>query len=277
MPTATAYQSRGRAKALGVPLVIKGNAKLMPPVIEISAVQKKYGNVVALANASFSVATSEVVAIVGPSGCGKSTLLNIIAGFDEPTGGTVLVHGSPILAPGPERSVVFQQPALFPWLNVRRNITFGFSRSKAAKESARVDEFIDIMGLRGFEGSYPYQLSGGMMQRVSIARALIRDPEVLLMDEPFGALDAQTRLTMQELLHDVWARYAPTIVFITHDVDEAVFISDRVLVMSARPGCIRDVVEVPLKRPRSYELIMSAAFVEIKRRVLAELHTPVRS
>ncbi|MBS0327927.1 MAG: ABC transporter ATP-binding protein [Proteobacteria bacterium] len=243
-----------------------------PPVIDIAGVQKRYGHVVALADVSFSVARSEVVAIVGPSGCGKSTLLNIIAGFDEPTDGTVLVHGAPIVAPGPERSVVFQQPALFPWLNVRRNIVFGFSRARAARQSARVDEFIDIMGLRGFEASYPYQLSGGMMQRVSIARALIRDPEVLLMDEPFGALDAQTRLTMQELLHDVWARYAPTIVFITHDVDEAVFVSDRILVMSARPGLIRDVVEVPLKRPRSYELIMSEAFVDIKRRVLAELH-----
>jgi NitT/TauT family transport system ATP-binding protein len=224
---------------------------------------------------SVEIRDEEIVCLLGPSGCGKSTLLNIIAGFETPDSGTVTVSGQAVTRPGPDRAVVFQTPALLPWFTVTRNITLGVECRGMPREhySAKAEEYVNAIGLQGFEHHYPYQLSGGMRQRVSIARALIGQPEVLLLDEPFGALDAQTRLTMQELLLEIWERYRPTIVFVTHDVDEAIFLASRVLVMSARPGCIREEVVVPISRPRTVEALTSRAFVETKKRLLDLVHT----
>jgi len=242
--------------------------------IEVAALGKRFGSpqgeVAALDNVAFSVGRSEIVSLVGPSGCGKSTVLNIIAGFDRPTMGEVRVEGATVGAPGPDRSMVFQTPSLFPWFSVFENVVYGPKRrgARKAEYTADAERLIDAVGLAGFERYYPYQLSGGMAQRVAIARALICRPKVLLLDEPFGALDAQTRLTMQRLLLDVWAAYRTTILFVTHDVEEAVFLSDRVLVMTARPGRIVATIDVPFARPRDLSLITAPEFAELRRAVL---------
>jgi NitT/TauT family transport system ATP-binding protein len=200
----------------------------------------------ALQGIDLTVADKEVVALVGPSGCGKTTCLRLAAGFEVPTNGRVMVGGQRVQGPGPDRAVVFQQFALFPWKNVEDNIAFGLrnQRALAPTQRERVSEVINLMGLEGYETAYPHQLSGGMQQRVAIARAYVLDPEALLMDEPFGALDAQTRIVMQEELVRI-ARVNPrTVLFITHAVDEAVYLADRIAVMTRRPGRIKEILDV---------------------------------
>lgn len=243
-------------------------------MIEIRAVHKEFAKgerrVVALEEIDLTVAEREFVAILGPSGCGKSTLLNMVAGFDLPTRGSVKVAGEEILAPAPTRGVVFQEPALFPWLTVMDNVVFGPKTrgQSAADYRARAAQIIEAVGLSGFEASYPAELSGGMRQRVGIARVLIMEPQVLLMDEPFGSLDAQTRTLMQELLLALWERHHQTVLFITHDIEEAVLLADRVCVMTARPGRIKKSIEVRMPRPRSIELTTSPEFNALRREVL---------
>ena len=243
-------------------------------MIEIRAVHKEFAKgerrVVALEEIDLTVAEREFVAILGPSGCGKSTLLNMVAGFDLPTRGSVKVAGEEILAPAPTRGVVFQEPALFPWLTVMDNVVFGPKTrgQSAADYRARAAQIIEAVGLSGFEASYPAELSGGMRQRVGIARVLIMEPKVLLMDEPFGSLDAQTRTLMQELLLALWERHHQTVLFITHDIEEAVLLADRVCVMTARPGRIKKSIDVGMPRPRSIELTTSPEFNALRREVL---------
>ena len=243
-------------------------------MIEIRAVHKEFAKgerrVVALEEIDLTVAEREFVAILGPSGCGKSTLLNMVAGFDLPTRGSVKVAGEEIVAPAPSRGVVFQEPALFPWLTVMDNVVFGPKTrgQSAADYRARAAQIIEAVGLSGFEASYPAELSGGMRQRVGIARVLIMEPKVLLMDEPFGSLDAQTRTLMQELLLALWERHHQTVLFITHDIEEAVLLADRVCVMTARPGRIKKSIEVRMPRPRSIELTTSPEFNALRREVL---------
>ena len=243
-------------------------------MIEIRGVHKEFvkgeRRVLALQDIGLTVAQHEFVAILGPSGCGKSTLLNMVAGFDRPTRGSVKVEGEEIVDPSPRRCVVFQEPALFPWLTVMDNVVFGpkTRRQPAAEYRPRAAQIIEQVGLRGFEASYPAELSGGMRQRVGIARVLIMEPRVLLMDEPFGSLDAQTRTLMQELLLGLWERHHQTVLFITHDIEEALLLADRVCVMTARPGRIKKSIEVRMPRPRSIELTTSPEFNALRREVL---------
>jgi NitT/TauT family transport system ATP-binding protein len=225
------------------------------------------GEVVALDGVDFEIAEKEFVTVIGTSGCGKSTLLSIIAGLEEETEGEVLVAGEKVLAPGRDRGVVFQTYTLFPWLTAQKNVEFALRES--ASERVRIArEHLRLVGLERFADAYPSQLSGGMRQRVAIARALSYKPEVLLMDEPFGALDAQTRQLMQELLTRVWEEHRLTVMFVTHDIDEAVFLSDRVLVMTARPGRIKENIEITLERPRTFEIFSTPKFFEYKARLL---------
>lgn len=225
----------------------------------------------AIDSVSLTAKASEIVSIIGPSGCGKSTLLRMIAGFDHPSSGKLELGGRRIGGPGADRGIVFQQPTLYPWLNVYDNVAFGprMRGVPAARFRPAVDHYLKSVGLAGFERHYPYQLSGGMRQRAQIARVLIGEPRILLMDEPFGALDYQTRLTMQKLLLDLWEEYRPTVFFVTHDVEEAIFISDRVYVMSARPGRILEALEVSMDRPRVYDVVSGTdEFVGLKLRAL---------
>ncbi|MBM6404477.1 ABC transporter ATP-binding protein [Phycicoccus sp. CSK15P-2] len=223
----------------------------------------------ALDRVSLDVADNEFVTVVGPSGCGKSTLMNILAGLEEPTSGEALVDGATVTGPGPERGVIFQQYALFPWLTVRKNVEFGLRTAKMSKGERRekADHFIEMVGLTQFADALPKMLSGGMRQRCAIARAYAVDPSILLMDEPFGALDALTRVNLQDQLLETWSREKRTVVFITHDVDEAVYLANRVVVMAARPGRIYDVVDVDLPYPRTEEFRLSHEFAELRNRV----------
>jgi NitT/TauT family transport system ATP-binding protein len=247
---------------------------MTPPKISIDHIRQVFQRnrlpLVVLEDFSLDVAANEFVTIVGTSGCGKSTLLNIIGGLLEATAGEVRIDGRSIQGPGRDRGFVFQSYSLFEWLTVEKNIHFALKKSRlsASEKNAAVQHYIDTVGLSGFEKAYPKQLSGGMCQRVAIARALVYKPEVLLMDEPFGALDAQTRGMMQELLLKVWEEHRTTVVFITHDVEEAIFLSDRVIVMSALPGRLKTQIQVPIARPRSYEVMTEAAFIDIKRQVI---------
>jgi NitT/TauT family transport system ATP-binding protein len=224
----------------------------------------------ALRQITFQVAEGEFVCLLGPSGCGKSTILNLIAGFLAPTSGRVLVYGKEVSGPAPERGVCFQEAALFPWLRVLDNVLFGPQaqgrRSNIAKEAV---ELLRRVGLEEFQNHYPHQLSGGMKQRVAIARLLINDPQILLMDEPFGALDALTRLQIQEYLLTIHQEFRRTVVFVTHDVDEAVYTSDRILMMSARPGRIVQEIKISEPRPRRREFVTTPQFLEYKRQALA--------
>jgi NitT/TauT family transport system ATP-binding protein/sulfonate transport system ATP-binding protein len=223
----------------------------------------------ALRPVSLAVADNDFIAVLGPSGCGKSTLLRIVAGLDFPTTGRVLLDGAPVAGPGPERGMVFQSYTLFPWLTVRQNICFGL-REKRMPKSEQDDvaaHYIGRMGLAGFEHHYPKMLSGGMQQRTAIARALANEPKILLLDEPFGALDNQTRGLMQELLLGIWEAERKTVLFVTHDIEEAIFVAGRVLVMSARPGRIKAEVAVDLPHPRHYTIKTSAPFSALKARL----------
>jgi NitT/TauT family transport system ATP-binding protein len=225
---------------------------------------------VALQNVNLQIGKGEVATLVGPSGCGKTTALNLVAGFETPTAGEALVDGSPVSRPGADRGVVFQEPSLFHWLTVAENIAFGPQIQKRARReyAPLVSEMVRRVGLVSFENHFPDALSGGMKQRVSIARILINQPKVLLLDEPFAALDAQTRLIMQEWLLEVLSDQQMAALFITHDIDEAVFIADRAYVMGVRPGRIKLEIDIPLPRPRSRRLLVSPEFNQIKARIM---------
>jgi len=226
----------------------------------------KAGVFTALDSVSLDIADEEFVTVVGPSGCGKSTLLGMAAGLVEPTAGEVLVDGSPVAGPGPDRGVIFQQYALFPWLSVRKNVEFGLKLTglPAEERQRRTERAIDLVGLTDFADALPKTLSGGMKQRCAIARAYAVNPAVLLMDEPFGALDALTRVQMQDQLLATWSRERRTVLFITHDVDEAVYLARRVVVMAARPGRIQKIVDVGLPYPRTEEIRLSPEFSRIR-------------
>ena len=245
--------------------------------IEINDLGIDYGangrRVEAVRRFTLMTTPGEFVALLGPSGCGKTTVLNAVAGFVQPNAGTVVVDGERVQGPGADRGMVFQQHSLFPWKTVLANVEFGLKMRgiKKTLRTAQARAYLDLVGLGGFEDAYPAELSGGMQQRVGLARTLVNRPRVMLMDEPFGALDAQTRLTMQELLLSVWREVRTTVIFVTHDIDEALFLSDRVAVMTARPGEIRDVVTVKLARPRAAEVIATAEFMALKARVLAQV------
>ena len=245
------------------------------PKLEIKEVGKvfktKKGETTALEKTSFSIEEGEFVTILGPSGCGKSTVLRIVAGLEEATSGQVLLDGQEIHGPGPDRGMVFQSYTLFPWLSVKDNITFGL-KLKGVSQKERDDiagHYLQLIGLEGFENHFPIQLSGGMKQRVAIARALANDPKILLMDEPFGALDAQTRNIMQEVLLKAWEESKKTILFITHDVDESIFLADSVYVMTARPGRLKKRIPIALERPRDFSVKASAQFTEYKEELLS--------
>ena len=219
------------------------------------------------------IGNNDFVTILGPSGCGKSTLLRIVAGLDRPTGGRVTLDGREVTGPGADRGMVFQSYTLFPWLTVRENIAFGL-RERGASQAERheiADAFIRRVGLSGFENHWPKQLSGGMQQRTAIARALANDPEILLLDEPFGALDNQTRALMQEMLLGIWERDQKTVLFVTHDIEEAIFMASRVIVMSARPGRIKSDVPVDLPHPRHYTLKTSPEFSALKAQLTEDI------
>jgi NitT/TauT family transport system ATP-binding protein len=227
--------------------------------------------VLAIDEIDIQIKNKEFATILGPSGCGKSTLLRIVAGLIKPTKGIVKLDGIVITGPGQDRGMVFQSYTLFPWLTVKENIQFGLEISgmPKTKQEQIAQEFVEKVGLKGFEKVYPKGLSGGMKQRVAIARALANNPNILLLDEPFGALDAQTRALMQELLTQVWEELHKTILFVTHDVEEAIFLSDRVFVMTARPGKIKAEIDIPLERPRSYEIKATEAFLNLKKYALS--------
>jgi len=236
--------------------------------------------VTALSGLDLSIGDSEFVCLLGPSGCGKSTALNVIAGFVPATDGDATVGQQPITGPGTDRGVVFQNANVFPWLTVEKNVGFGLTlqaakgrRGNGENNGEKVARIIQRVGLDGFEDALPLELSGGMLQRVGIARALVNDPSVLLMDEPFGALDAQTRIIMQELVLELWEQQRKTVLFVTHDIDEALLLGDRVVVMSARPGRIKEDISVDLPRPRNYAMTTTPAFMELKAHLFESLHS----
>ncbi|WP_372657963.1 ABC transporter ATP-binding protein [Hydrogenophaga sp.] len=237
--------------------------------IEVRKLSMTFGSaqqrVHAVTDVSLHVAPGEFVSIIGPSGCGKSTLLNVVAGFTQPTQGEATLDGRQIVGPGSDRGVVFQQYSLFPWMSVRKNVEFGLKMQGVAanQRETAARTLLGLAGLLSFENHYPDQLSGGMKQRVGIVRALATSPQVMLMDEPFGALDSQTRVVMQQILTNMWQRMRLSVLFITHDIEEAIFLSDRVYVMTARPGRIKAEVEIPLPRPRTAEMMSSVAFTQV--------------
>ena len=246
-----------------------GNIKLQ--VRGLSKIYEDNGReVVALKDVNLEVKESEFVMIVGPSGCGKTSLINIIGGLDEASSGEVLLDGKAVSGPGADRGMVFQGYSLFPWLSVQKNVEFGLKMKKipAAERAEHARKYISLVGLEGFEDALPRQLSGGMKQRVAIARTLANEPEVLLMDEPFGALDAQTRVVMQELLADISRRTGTTILFITHDIDEAVLLGDRIYVMSRRPGTVRDAITVDIPGERNHNSLVLPEFLETKKKIM---------
>jgi NitT/TauT family transport system ATP-binding protein len=244
--------------------------------IEFDGVSKTYSGqreVRALEHVSLSVDEGEFVALLGPSGCGKSTLLNLLAGFEKISDGKLLFDGAAVTRPGPDRGVVFQEAALFPWLTVWQNVVFGPEVQDMARADyePRARKLLELVGLSSFADALPVQLSGGMRQRVGIARVLVMNPRALLMDEPFGALDAQTRLSMQQLLLDVWQQLGTTVLFVTHDIDEAILLSDRICIMSARPGRIIKTIPIELARPRSIASLTSPEFSAYKAEIMADI------
>jgi ABC-type nitrate/sulfonate/bicarbonate transport system ATPase subunit len=244
-------------------------------ILQVRGVERRFDTTLALQATDLVVAENDFITILGPSGCGKSTLLRIVAGLDTQTAGEVLLDGRRIEGPGADRGMVFQSYTLFPWLTVLDNVCFGL-RERGLPRAQQLDiarDFIVKVGLKGFENHFPKQLSGGMQQRTALARALANDPRMLLMDEPFGALDHQTRELMQELLLGIWEAQRKTVLFVTHDIDEAVFMGSRVVVMSARPGRIKLDRVVPLAHPRRYSVKTTSEFMALK----AELTEAVRS
>ncbi len=251
-----------------------------PIALDVRNLSKRFessrGTVTALDDVSFSVHKREFLSVIGPSGCGKSTLVRILAGLESPTSGELRVNDQPVAGPGPDRGMVFQGYTLFPWRTVKQNVMFGprMAGKSAFSAESEAREWIDLVGLSKFENAYPHQLSGGMKQRVAIARALANQPRVLFMDEPFGALDAQTRCQMQSHLLEIWKAVDITIVFITHDLDEAVFLSDRILVLDANPGRVREIVQVPVPRPRSSGQMFEPVFLGVRKHIDNLIHPP---
>ena len=241
-------------------------------LLQVEAVSKEFPGVRggaptrALERTDLVIEENDFIALLGPSGCGKSTLLRIVAGLEIPSTGRVLLGGAPVERPGPDRGMVFQSYTLFPWLTVRENIRFG-----ARATEAKADELIARVGLRGFEHHYPKMLSGGMQQRTALARALANDPKILLLDEPFGALDNQTRALMQELLLGIWEADRKTVLFVTHDIDEAIFMAGKVAVMSARPGRIKAMIDIDLPHPRHYKMKTTPEFSRTKAQLTEEI------
>ena len=247
-------------------LRVEGVSRIFPAV-------RAAGPVPALEPTDLTIAENDFLTILGPSGCGKSTLLRMIAGLDRPTAGRVLLDGREVRGPGADRGMVFQSYTLFPWLTIAENIAFGLRERGAPAGERRevVAAYVEKVGLRGFENHYPKQLSGGMQQRTAIARALANNPQILLLDEPFGALDNQTRALMQELLLGIWERERKTVLFVTHDIEEAIFLASRVVVMSARPGRIKAELQVPLPHPRHYTMKTGPEFSALKARLTEEI------
>jgi len=254
--------------------------KQRPVVLEVKGLYKEFesahGTVTALRDINFKTHRREFVCVIGPSGCGKSTLIRILAGLETPSSGSVLLDGKAVRGPGPDRGMVFQGYTLFPWLTVKKNVMFGLEmagRGRLAAEDEAM-QWIDLVGLSKFARSYPHQLSGGMKQRVAIARALANQPRILLMDEPFGALDAQTRARMQAYLMEIWQNIDITILFITHDLDEAIYLADRILVLKAHPGEVNELIEVTVPQPRDPEQFLSPEFLATKKRLEELIHPP---
>ncbi len=256
-------------------------ATAIRPAVEVRGLSHVYagrdGNVPALSDIALTVGAGRFVVVVGPSGCGKTSLLMMLAGLRAPSAGTILCDGRPIPQPDPSRvGVVFQEASLYPWLTAQENVEFPLALKHAPREerSRRAEAMLNLVGLAGFGGRYPHELSGGMKQRVSIARGLVQDPPVLLMDEPFAALDEQTRMTMGHELLRIWEQTAKTVVFITHSLTEAVYLADEVVVMSARPGRILDRVEITLPRPRTYQMMATDVFGALRERIWQQIRTP---
>ena len=249
-------------------------------ILEVKNLGKVYksakGDVTALRDINFKTHRREFVCVIGPSGCGKSTLIRILAGLESHTSGDVLLDNKPVSGPGRDRGMVFQGYTLFPWLSVRKNVMFGLQMNGMGREEAEreADLWLELVGLEKFANAYPHELSGGMKQRVAIARALVNQPRILLMDEPFGALDAQSRSKMQAHLLEIWRNVDITILFITHDLDEAILLADRILVLKAHPGEVQELIEVPVPRPRSAEQSISPEFLATKARLEALIHPP---
>ena len=254
--------------------------KQRPVLLEVKGLGKTFdsahGSVTALNDISFKTHRREFVCVIGPSGCGKSTLIRILAGLEPPSSGRVLLDGKAVHGPGPDRGMVFQGYTLFPWLTVKKNVMFGLEMAGRGKMVAEEEamQWIDLVGLGKFARSYPHQLSGGMKQRVAIARALANQPRILLMDEPFGALDAQTRARMQAYLLEIWQNIDITILFITHDLDEAIYLADRILVLKAHPGEVDELIEVPVPQPRVPGQFLSPEFLATKKRLEELIHPP---
>ena len=249
-------------------------------ILEVKNLSKRFvganGETDALRDVSFKVHRREFVCVIGPSGCGKSTLIRILAGLETQSAGEVLLDGKPVTGPGRERGMVFQGYSLFPWLTVKRNVMFGPEMSGSSRTTAETHarEWLALVGLSEFADAYPHELSGGMRQRVAIARALVNEPRVMLMDEPFGALDAQTRSKMQAHLLDIWRNIDITVFFITHDLDEAIFLADRILVLKAHPGTLQEIIEVPVPHPRSAAQASTPEFRATRARLEALIHPP---
>jgi NitT/TauT family transport system ATP-binding protein len=249
-----------------------------PVVMSVKGLGKTFStgssSVEVLRDINFDVHRREFICVLGQSGCGKSTLIRLLAGLEEPTTGTIELDGKAVEGPGPDRGMVFQSYTLFPWLTVKRNVMFGLQQKGIpnAKAETEARRWVNLVGLTQFLDAYPYQLSGGMKQRVAIARALANQPRVLLMDEPFGALDAQTRAQMQTHLKQIWMNVDVTIVFITHDLDEAVLLADRILLLSARPGQIAEIIEVPILQPRPPEIVLDTRFLATRTRLDELIH-----
>jgi NitT/TauT family transport system ATP-binding protein len=247
-------------------------------ILDVQHLNKFFGSgprrTTALRDINFQTHRREFLCIVGPSGCGKTTLVRILAGLEEKNSGQVLLQGKAVTEPGSDRGMVFQGYTLFPWLTVKKNVMFGLEVNGRGKDEAERQalQWLQLIGLERFADAYPNQLSGGMKQRVAIVRALANQPPILLMDEPFGALDAQTRCRMQAHLLEIWRKIDITIVFITHDLDEAIFLADRILVLSAHPGEVRELIEVPVPRPRSAAQLISPAFLATKARLEELIH-----
>ena len=254
--------------------------KQRPVILEVKGLDKTFesqqGTVTALKDIHFKTHKREFVCVLGPSGCGKSTLIRILAGLESASQGEVLLDGHQVRGPGPDRGMVFQGYTLFPWLTVKKNVMFGLEMAGHGSAAAEPEamQWIDLVGLSKFVDNYPDQLSGGMKQRVAIARALANQPRILLMDEPFGALDAQTRAKMQSYLLEIWKNIDITVLFITHDLDEAIYLADRILVLKAHPGEVNELIEVPVPQPRSPEQFISPEFLATKRRLEELIHPP---